>query len=292
MNLRAHCLLFLFPTVLLAQPSATMRRALLETVDVEVSSSSREPLARGGAAQGTVTVLSTSLSVSGRRPLDATTALVYGLAYQRHDLDATSPLLPDQLAELTLNLGLIRRFSAAWSGAVFARPGIYGDFEDLSARSLNLPVLAMLTYTRSETLSWNFGLNLDVFSDHPLLPIAGVRWQFAPEWTFSVGFPQSGFSWRASDTLTLRAGVGFTGGSYRITSDRGVAAVRVDRLTDTFLNFREVRAGVGADIKLGGVTLAADLGLVTDRKFDYFDRGVRLDGDTGFYGTLALKASF
>jgi len=186
---RTLLLLLLIPVTILAQPSATMRRALLESVDVELSASSHETLERAGAAEGAVSVLTTSISVSGRHPLDAATLLVYGLAYQRHGLDTTTPLLPDQLAELTFNLGLQHRFSAAWSGAVFARPGFYSDFEDLSARSLNLPVLGMLTYNRSATLAWNLGLNLDAFSDHPVLPIAGVRWQFAPDWTFSVGFP-------------------------------------------------------------------------------------------------------
>ncbi|MDI1318993.1 MAG: DUF6268 family outer membrane beta-barrel protein, partial [bacterium] len=289
--------LLLLPALLavtaLAQPSATMRPALLSSLDVEISSSSKENLERGGTGYGTVSVLSTSLSVSGRHSLDASTMFIYGLAYERHDLDATTGLLPGKLAELSVNLGLQRRFSATWSGAVFARPGFYSDFEHLTSRSLNLPVLAMLNYTQSSTLTWNFGLNLNAFSDHPVLPIAGVRWQFAPDWTFSIGFPQSGFSWRTGDWLTLRAGVGFTGGSFRVTENRGVPAPGIARLADTYLDFREVRAGLGADFNLSsGFKLAVDLGAVTDRKFDYFDRDFRLDGDTGLYGTVALRASF
>ncbi len=277
---------------LLGQPSATMRPALLESFDLEVSSSSKEALERGPTAYGSVSVLSTSLSASGRQKIEAG-ILVYGLAYRRHSFDATTALLPDQLAELSFNVGLLHRFSNSWSSAVFARPGFYGDFANLSASSLNVPVLAMLNYTRSDTLTWNFGLNLNAFSDNPILPIAGVRWQFAPEWTFTIGFPQSGFSWQASESLKLRAGVGFAGGSFRITENRGVPAPGVARLANTFLDFREVRAGLGADLNLGGgLILAMDLGAVTDRKFDYFDRGFRLDGDAGLYGTVALRASF
>lgn len=277
----------------LGQPSATMRPALLSSVDVEVSSSSKENLGRDGTDFGPVAVLSTSVSLSGRHQVNPSTVLLYGLAYQQHRLDATTSLLPDQLAELSLNLGLQRRFSSTWSAALFARPGFYGDFEDFSGRSLNLPVLALVNYTHSPTLTWNFGLNLNAFSDNPVLPIAGVRWQFAQDWTFSVGFPQSGFSWRRDRQLTLRAGVGFNGGSYRIVESRGVPAPSIARLANTYLDFREIRAGLGADYRLlPRLVLSLDLGAVTDRKFDYFDRGFRLDGDAGFYASLALKATF
>lgn len=293
MKPRNLLLLLLLPVTALAQPSATMRSVLLESLDVEVSASSEENIQQGGASLGTVSVLSTALSLSGRRPWDATTMLSYGFAYRRHDLEATTTLLPDQLAELTLNLGLQRRFSAQWSGAIFARPGLYGDFEDLGSSSFNLPVLAMLNYTRSPELVWNFGLNLNAFSDNPVLPIAGLRWRFAPDWTFTVGFPQSGFSWRHGETLTLRAGVGFNGGSFRVTENLGIPGPGRPRLANTYLDFREVRVGFGADVSLGsGFKLVAELGAVTDRKFDYFDRDYRIDGDAGFYGTLGLQARF
>lgn len=293
MNLRLPLLLLLLPVTALAQPSATMRSALLESLDVEISSSSEENLQQGGAGLGTVSVLSSALSLTGRHSLGPTTMLSYGFAYRRHDLEATTSLLPDQLAELTLNLGLQRRFSTQWSGAIFARPGLYGDFEDLGTRSLNLPVLALFNYTRSPDLVWNFGLNLNAFSDNPVLPIAGVRWRFAPDWTFTVGFPQSGFSWRHNETLTLRAGVGFNGGSFRVTDNLGSPGPGRARLANTYLDFREVRVGLGADVSLGrGFKLVADLGAVTDRKFDYFDRDYRIDGDAGIYATLGLQARF
>jgi hypothetical protein len=50
---------------------------------------------------------------------------------------------------------------------------------------------------------------------------------------------------------------------------------------------------LGADVYLGrGFKLVADLGAVTDRKFDYFDRDYRIDGDAGIYATLGLQARF
>lgn len=287
------CLLGLLPAFLFAQPSTAMRPALLSSLEMEISASSNESVERGGISYGSVSVLTTSFSFSGRHGLDPATAFVYGMAYRNHQLDATGTVLPDQLAELSVNLGVQRRFSPKWSGALFVRPGFFSDFEDLSSKSLNVPLLAMFNYTPSPTLAWSFGLNVNPFSDSPVFPIAGVRWQFAEDWTFNVGFPQSGVSWRTRDSLTLRAGVGFNGGSFRITENLGVPAAGINRLANTYLDFREVRVGLGADLKLSTkLTFAVDLGCVTDRKFDYYDRDFILNGDAGWFGTVALRAVF
>ena len=72
-----------------------------------------------------------------------------------------------------------------------------------------------------------------------------------------------------------------------------VPVAGIDRLGISFLDFREVRAGLGADVKLAEKwSLALEAGAVTDRKFDYFDRNYSLNGDAGWYGTLFLRTSF
>jgi hypothetical protein len=277
-----------------AQPSATMRPALLASVSVETSYSSREDLARGATRLGNLAVQHFGVSFSSRHQVNEASTLLYGVAYQTHELDASGPLpLPDRLAELSLNLGWQQRLSPQWSIAVFARPGLYSDFEQLDSDSLNLPVLALANYAVSRDLIWSFGLTANPFSDNPVIPIVGVRWNFAPQWMFNVGFPQSGFTWKPTEQLALRAGARFQGGSFRITENLGTPAPGIARLANTFVDYREVRVGAGLDYELGDrFTLSFDLGVVTDRKFDYFDRNYRLDGDRGLYGALALKASF
>jgi hypothetical protein len=80
---------------------------------------------------------------------------------------------------------------------VFLRPGFYGDFEEIAGDSFNVPVLALAQYGPRRELVWMFGLSVNAFSDHPVMPVAGVRWQFAQAWTFNLGFPQAGFVCRA-----------------------------------------------------------------------------------------------
>lgn len=280
-------------TPLLAQPSATFRPQLLERVSTSYSYSSDESLDRNGAA-GSVAVSRYELSLSGRLPLSKTDLFAYGLDYSTNQLDLTAGTpLPDQLSELSLNLGFTRKFSPQWTASAYLRPGFYGDFEDIDSKSFNVPLLLTAGYAQSRELIWLFGLNVNAYSDNPVIPIVGVRWQFAPDWTFNVGFPRSGVSYKLSDTVTLNAGVTFQGGTFRITENLGTRPGMTGRLANTFVDYREIRAGVSADVKLNtGWALSVDVGSMTDRKFDYFDRDYILNGDAGFYGTLSLRASF
>lgn len=294
MNLRLLALLV--PALLLsasAQPSATMRPALLEDFTVESSFSSREDLDRGDTPVGDAAIMHYGFGLSLRHALNADTTLAYGVAFSTHEIDSTNVLLPDRLTEATFNLGVQHRFSPQWSGALYARPGFYSDFERFTGRAVNVPVLLFAHYHARPELAWSFGVTANSFSDNPVIPILGVRWQFAPDWTFNLGFPRSGFTRKISDSLSVRAAVAFVGGSFRLTQSLGEPAPGVGRLANTYVDFREVRAGLGADLTLGeGFALTVDAGAVTDRKFDFFDRNYRLDADGGLFVALSFKGSY
>lgn len=296
MNPRLVLLSLALAPALLAQPSATMRPGLLSSLETGWSWSSREDLSRGPARVGEVGVQRFNFSVSGRSALNADATLAYGIAYATNRLDASAAILPDELSELSLNLGLTRQLSPAWSAAAYLRPGFYGDFDRLDGDSFNTPVLATLAYSPSRELTWLLGLNVNAFSDNPVLPVLGVRWQFAPDWTFNVGFPRSGFAWKYSDQLSLNAGVAFQGGSFRVGRDPRASSLVLPpapSLSDTYLDYREVRVGMSADYSLTDtLKISLEAGAVTDRKFDWFDRNYRLDGGTGTYFGLGLKGSF
>jgi hypothetical protein len=296
MNPRVVLAALALSPVLVAQPSATMRPALLESVQASWSWSSEEDLQRGPARVGEVAVNRFELSLSGRTKLTEATALGYGIGYAANRLDASANVLPDKLTELSLNLGLIHRYSENWNLAAYLRPGFYGDSGDLNGDSFNAPLLLTAAYAPSRELVWMFGLNVNAFSDNTVLPILGVRWQFAPEWTFNLGFPRSGFTYRFSENLSLSAGVTFQGGSFRVGRDPRATPLSLPAapgLANTYLDYREVRAGPALEYKLNeNLRFTLDAGAVTDRKFDWFDRNYRLDGDGGAYLALSLRGSF
>lgn len=287
-------LLFPFPFLLVAlaaQPPGTFSRHELA---LDFAHSSREALAHGGTARGAAAISRFALSFSTRQPLGNSTLLSFGFTYLTHRLDADAALaLPDSLNELSLNLGFRHQLSREWSLLASLRPGFFGDFEQLDADSLNAPLLLLANYSPRPGLTWSLGLNANPFSDHPVLPVAGLRWAFADQWSFNIAFPRSGLTWSPRENLTVDAGVAFTGGNYRITDNLGVPAPGLARLANTYVDFREVRAGLALAWKLPPATgITLDLGAVTDRKFDYFDRSYRLDGGTGFYAGASLSVGF
>lgn len=281
------------PGVLLAQPaSAVFRNVLLESVAATYSYSSREELSGEGHA-GELAIQRFDLSLSGRRALNDSWQGAYGFAFADSQLDRTGDVpLADRLTEISLNLGLTRKISPQWSASVFVRPGFYSDDARIEGDAFNVPVLGLAQYAVRKELVWLFGVSVNPFGDNPVLPVAGVRWQFAPAWTFNLGFPQAGLIWRPSPAVAWRAGASFQGGSFRIT-ENPPGANPADRFAGALLDYNEVRVGLGTDLKLGrSWSLALDAGAVLDRTFDYFRLDYELDGGTGLYGTLSLRAGF
>ncbi len=273
-------------------PSTVFRSALLETSAASYSYSSAADLTSGGAVIGGVSVHHAELSLSGRRTLTPGLQLAYGLAYEVNLLDASAATpLPDQLAGLSLNFGLIHPVDARWNTAVFVRPGFYSDFKTLGVRSFNVPVLFTASYTPRRELTWTFAVSVNTFSKNTVLPVIGAHWQFAPDWDFEVGFPRTALTWRTGEMLKLRISAEFQGGSYRVTREPPAAVVPA--LAGSLLDYREIRTGGGLECRLSKtISLATDTGIVVDRRFDYHERNYRMDGRTAGYLKLSLNRRF
>ena len=278
-------------TLAVAQPGGG-RPGNATTFSAEAAFSSSEDVSRGTQRLGDVSVQHQSFSFSQRIPLNREETLIAGLSYGNVGLDASTGLaLPDRLQELSLRLSWERALAPGWLLAASARPGFSGD--RLGGDSFNVPVMLLGVLAQSRELVWTFGVNANALSRRPVMPVAGVRWEFTPGWTFAVMYPRAGFSWRMTPGLTWQAGLHIDGGGYRITRNLGVPAAGIARLANTRLDVRELRAGLGADWDLGGgFSLGLEAGVVTDRKFDYHDRNYRLDTNGGPFAALSFKGSF
>lgn len=286
--------LALTPCLLFGQrPPADAPARAFESTSLEYSFSSDESLNRQGPA-GSVAVHHTEFNAGGRRTLSASDTLSFGLMAQSSELESSAGTwLPERLNAVAFSLGLSRRLSDRWSASFTVRPGLYGDFADIDAKTFNAPLLLGGTYASRRELVWLFGLRADVHAEHPVLPFVGVRWQFAPEWSVAIAFPRSGVQWRPNDNVTVDAGIRLQGGTFRITEQIGGFVPGRGRLANTFVDYSEVRVGLGAETRLHrGLVLRAEAGAFVDREFDFFDRDYTLDGEGGVYGSLALRAEF
>ncbi len=202
--------------------------------------------------------------------------------------------VPESLHEISLALGGTHRLSQQWLLIAGAQPGFYGDSQGDSLDGFNAPALFLANYARSSNLVWSFGLRVDAFADKPAIPFIGINWKFAPDWEFNLGLPRAGFSYEYSPVIKLGLGVTLQGGSYHIARDPRPVSIAVGpRLGDTYLDYREIRVGLAADCRLNDfLTLALEVGVITDQKFDYYEHGYSLDGDAVAFFTIGLTGRF
>ncbi len=248
----------------------------------------------GGAAGAEVGVSAWTLGGRGSTRLGDDTSLLYGVEWQRHELDlAGEAWLPETLEAWSLPLGVRHRFDERWQLLATVSPRLAGEGGG-AGRGFDAPVLALATYAASPELAWSFGLRYGARSEIELLPIAGVRWRFAPAWELAVAWPESGVSFRAGERLTLRAVVTVVGGDFRVDEDpRPVAQRAGGTLAGDWLEYRDVRGGLAADIDLGGgLALRAEVGKAISQRFEYADRGLELEAGNPLHCSLALRGRF
>ncbi len=263
--------------------------SLVESYSARAGYSSEEAI---GAAE--VAVSHFEFGLNGRFAAGNAGMGLAGLGYKTYQIDATGPLLvPESLNEAFVSVGLATRFSSTWAAIAVIKPGFYGDFEEIDGDSFNAPLLVLTTYTARPDLMWTFGLNVNAASENPVLPALGVRWGFAPDWTFNLAFPRTDVTYQASESLAYSLGIRFEGGNYRVTDNLGVPAAGVARLANTYVDFTEIRVGGGLSYAISeSMKLQLEAGIMTDRKFDYFDRDYTYNGDAGAFFSISLDGRF
>lgn len=265
--------------------------ALLDRARVEFSATASASL-RGGA--GEVAVQRYEGEAGGSTSVGTDARLTHGVGWVRTELDrAGANLLPGTLEEVSVRLGWQQTLGPRWRWMAVARPGFYGDGAGLESDTFNVPLLALASYASSRELAWSFGVVANAFSDNPVIPVAGVRWEFAPAWTLNVGLPRAGLEWQANKDVLLTAGATVQGGAYRLTRNPVTGSAAGARLADTKLDYREIRLGVGASWTLRDwLTLSVDAGLAVDQEFDFHQRGVKYRGSDEAFGAVAVSGRF
>ncbi len=274
-----------------AAPAAAPGFTLFDTVTAAFSATAENDLRRGA---GKLSVQHFEFEAGGRSVLAGGAAVSHGLGFARTELDrSAASLLPETLQELSLRLGWTYQRGPQWRFLTSLRPGFYGDGGAVDSDTFNAPFLGLASYAASRELVWSFGVVANAFSDNPVLPVAGVRWAWAPAWVFNLGLPRTGVSWEMSPTATLHAGATVQGGAYRLTRNPAGAAPGAAALAGEKLDYREIRVGVGGTFKLSAtMTLSVDAGIAVDQRFDYHERGIEQRGESAAFGAVSLSGRF
>ena len=253
----------------------------------EFSYAGRSKISEGTLRLGEISTTQARLSAVMAVPLGAQDQFLFGAGAQQFEFDPpAASLVPDRLGSLALKLGWNRALDDQWSFRAEADPGTYG------AGSFGAPIAVRVIYAASRELQWALGVNYDWRSGHPLVGGVGVRWQFAPEWTLSFLLPAPRLEWACTKDFTLYAGASLRGGTFRVADDFGRKRGRsaFDGLT---VDYREINLGLGARWQLAPCTaLHLGLGAMTDRRFEFHDRNLLLNGDGATSAQLTLTRAF
>ena len=211
-----------------------------------------------------------------------------GAATKRHDISASAGIpLPDSLESWALTAAYLKPLSREWSLYVSTKPGLYHDGSKASSDAVNVPISVFARYSTQPELAWTFGIMGDFFDENPVIPVVGVDWRFAPGWRFNVGYPWIGVGRELGSNWEVRGGVQFQGGGYWV--EQNVAP----GVRGTLIDYREIRVAIDLVHQLSpALELQLSVGTNVDRSFDYFDRGLELEGETAGFVSFGIKGKF
>jgi hypothetical protein len=242
--------------------------------------------AQRGLSRGEVAIDTFEIGYQYRRRLASGAALQIGLELAQHEIDSTGLALPSDLSAVSLPIGFRTAINADWMLNTRFVPAIAGDDGPGSGA---FTLLGVIIGTRQVTpaFAWSFGVIGRTHADNPVIPILGLNWNFAPDWSLIIGAPRTGIRHRLNENLEWGLGASIRGGTFHIDAAPGPG------LGDTYLDFREIRVGVDIKYSLASTfTLQFEAGAVTDRRFDYYDRGFEYNGDSAAYARIGLSFEF
>ncbi|GAA5121029.1 TonB-dependent receptor [Luteolibacter yonseiensis] len=217
-----------------------------------------------------------------------------GLGYNllQTDQSAGAPLVPEDLTKFAVNLRAIWRRDDEWSVLASISPGFYGDDEVDVSDGLNVPLMVLGKWQKTENLSLALGVRVDVFSEMPVLPVFGVEWKINSEWQLALGAPRTELRYQWNEHLSLYGGAALEGESYAVDNPSLVTASGRS-MGDTYLSEMEIRAVAGFEYRFDtGVTLNVEGGYSFGREFDYYDKDVKLEVDPAAFGAVSVSFDF
>jgi hypothetical protein len=205
--------------------------------------------------------------------------------------------IPKRLQSLGLGFNYEQPINDRWSAmlgtTLSSASAGSGGFK---SKGFGVDVFAAATYKSSPTLSFIGGLAYSSLAEDTtqLFPVLGVSWTPAPQWTVAVGIPETGVTYRFSDSLSLGLVAAFEGGAYYVEADPLPVSISKPNLARTTLDYFAVgvalKAGWQASRRFGVTT---SVGTILQREFNYESRKLKLKSDgNGLYYEFGANFAF
>jgi Domain of unknown function (DUF6268) len=192
----------------------------------------------------------------------------FGVDSERFDFSRSNTIYPSSISSVAAEFAI-----SYWTGDDFYQllkfePGVYYTRDDITARSIDVPIRAVAGFKVQDNLHLVLGLDLDPFEQEWAIPICGFNWKINEQYNFRAVFPQPRFSYTPSKQLEFFLAADLVGGGYRNgpTDDR--------RTNNALLNYSEYRAASGVNYNPSkGLSFEMTAGYSVERRFNYFRAG-------------------
>ncbi len=208
------------------------------------------------------------------------------------DPDRSAPV-PETLEDVNLVLGADIQVTPAILMRIDFRPGLYGEFSQLSTGSFFMPIQIGGSYFVSPQLLFVAGIGINYENDLPVFPAIGVRWQATPKFLVDLVLPKPSLDYQLTDKLTAFLGANLLGATFRVGNRYG-RDTGIRQIDHGVLEYTEIRAGGGVTWKVNRiVNFSVEGGCVPYRRFDFNRADFKiLSTDIAPYIQIAFSAKF
>ncbi|MEP6809694.1 MAG: DUF6268 family outer membrane beta-barrel protein [Chthoniobacterales bacterium] len=202
--------------------------------------------------------------------------------------------LDDTLQSASAVVGLDTQFSDSILVRFEAEPGFYGTADLFDGNNFNVPFIIGGTYIYSSDLQFVLGASVNFQRKVPVYPGGGIRWRLASQWVLNAVLPTPRLEYELNSNVKFYVGANLKGSTFRVGKFFGTRVAGDYRLDNAWLDYTEIRAGLGAEIKLAPeIKLSFEGGYIPYREFDYHRTDVRYHYEEGApYGSVSLRAAF
>lgn len=247
-----------------------------------------------GLSNGAVETATARASARFRDRITDTLRYTLGLNFAHVAIDTTASVpLPEKLQAEFAELGVAWSFADNWTLMASAQPGLYGDGEASSSDAFDAPALLIAQWQSGGAWTIGAGVRYSSLARNSVIPLAYFHWRPNDQWAVAFGAPRTEVAYQFDRDTSFFAGGSFEGGAFAIDDPAITPPAGYPSLRETKLDYREIRVGVGVRQQLSPtIRFQFEGGAAVDRRFEYFDRALKIEADPAAFFALSLVATY
>jgi len=191
-----------------------------------------------------------------------------GFAEEQFQFSRSNSFLPYSLTKIAGQFGIGSSLTETLRWELGVSPGVYYTRDHITGNSFDAPTVLFGRWQVTPQFALTLGVGGSYLSQYHVLPVGGFTWQATDRLTLNATFPKPRLVYEIAHGADLYVGGEFLGGGFRNgpTDDR--------RTNNAVLSYTEDRLGGGLIFQpIRGVKLDLSSGFTFQREFNYYRSG-------------------